>query len=131
MDFFYKTLGAALVSALLSLMLERQNRDFSLLVTLAASCMVLMAAAKLLDPVITFLGKLEALGSLSSEMLLALIKIFGIGMAGEIAASVCTDAGNSSLGKGLQFLTNAAIFYLSIPVFSSLTDIILQILGGL
>lgn len=129
MDLFWKTLGAALISTILVLVLERQNRDFSLLVTLAASIMIAIAAGKLLEPVIDFLGELEDLGNLSGDMLLCLIKVFGIGMTGEIASSVCSDAGNSSLGKGLRFLTNAAILYLSIPIFSSLTDLFLQILG--
>ncbi len=129
MELFWKTLSAALVSAILVLILERQNRDFSLLVTLAASAMIAIAAARLLEPVIDFLGELEALGDLSSDMLLALIKVFGIGMTGELAASVCADAGNSSLGKGLHYLTNVAILYLSIPIFSSLTDLFLEILG--
>lgn len=129
MDVFWKTVGAALVSTILILALDRQNRDYSILVTVAASAMVTIAAAKLLEPVISFLGELESLGNLSSDLLLTLIKVFGIGMTGEIAASVCNDAGNSSLGKGLRFLSNAAILYLSIPVFSSLTDLFLQILG--
>ena len=129
MDVFWKTVGAALVSTILILALERQNRDYSILVTIAASAMVPIAAARLLEPVISFLGELESLGNLSSDLLLTLIKVFGIGMTGEIAASVCNDAGNSSLGKGLRFLSNAAILYLSIPVFSSLTDLFLQILG--
>lgn len=129
MDLFWKTVGAALLSAILTLVLDRQNRDYSLLVTVAASAMISIAAAKLLEPVLDFLGQLEALGDLSSDLLLSLIKVFGIGMTGEIAASVCNDAGNSSLGKGLRFLANAAILYLSVPVFSSLTDLFLQILG--
>lgn len=129
MDVFWKTVGAALVSTILILALERQNRDYSILVTVAASAMVTIAAARLLEPVISFLGELESLGNLSSDLLLTLIKVFGIGMTGEIAASVCNDAGNSSLAKGLRFLSNAAILYLSIPVFSSLTDLFLQILG--
>ena len=129
MDVFWKTVGAALVSTILILALERQNRDYSILVTVAASAMVTIAAARLLEPVISFLGELESLGNLSSDLLLTLIKVFGIGMSGEIASSVCNDAGNSSLGKGLRFLSNAAILYLSIPVFSSLTDLFLQILG--
>ena len=129
MDLFWKTLGAALISTILVLVLERQNRDFSLLVTLAASIMIAIAAGKLLEPVIDFLGELEDLGNLSGDMLLCLIKVFGIGMTGEIASSVCSDAGNSSLGKGLRFLTEVAILYLSIPIFSSLTDLFLQILG--
>lgn len=129
MELFWKTLSAALVSAILILVLERQNRDFSLLVTLAAAGMIAIAATRFLEPVIDFLGELEALGDLSGDTLLSLIKVFGIGMTGEIAASVCSDAGNSSLGKGLRFLTNAVILYLSIPIFSSLTDLFLEILG--
>lgn len=129
MELFWKTVGATLISAILTLVLERQNRDYSILLTVAASAMVSIAAAKLLEPVLDFLGQLEAMGGLSSDLLLSLIKVFGIGMTGEIAASVCNDAGNSSLGKGLYFLANAAILYLSVPVFSSLTELFLQILG--
>ena len=122
MELFWKTVGATLISAILTLVLERQNRDYSILLTVAASAMVSIAAAKLLEPVLDFLGQLEAMGGLSSDLLLSLIKVFGIGMTGEIAASVCNDAGNSSLGKGLHFLATAAILYLSVPVFSSLTE---------
>ena len=129
MELFWKTVGATLISAILTLVVERQNRDYSILLTGAASAMVSIAAAKLLEPVLDFLGQLEAMGGLSSDLLLSLIKVFGIGMTGEIAASVCNDAGNSSLGKGLHFLANAAILYLSVPVFSSLTELFLQILG--
>lgn len=129
MELFWKTVGATLISAILTLVLERQNRDYSISLTVAASAMVSIAAAKLLEPVLDFLGQLEAMGGLSSDLLLSLIKVFGIGMTGEIAASICNDAGNSSLGKGLHFLANAAILYLSVPVFSSLTELFLQILG--
>ncbi len=128
MDIFWKALAAALVSAILTLALDRQSRDFSLLVTVAACGMIAIVAAKFLSPVLDYLGQLEALGDLRSDLLLSLVKIFGIGMSGEMAASVCTDAGNSSLGRGLRFLSNAAILYLSIPIFSSLTSLLVQIL---
>ena len=129
MDVFWKTLAAVLISAILTMMLDRQSRDFSLMVTLAASAMISISAARFLSPVISFLGRLEALGGLTNDTLLVLIKIFGMGIAGEISCYVCSDAGNASLGKGIQFLTNASIAYLSIPVFSSLMDCVVQILG--
>ena len=129
MDLFWKTVGAALISAILTSLLERQNRDYSIMLTVAASAMVSIAAAKLMEPVLSYLGQLEALGNLSSDLLLSLIKVFGIGMTGEIAASVCNDAGNTSLGKELRFLANAAILYVSVPIYASLTDLFLQILG--
>lgn len=129
MDLFWKTVGAALISAILTSLLERQNRDYSIMLTVAASAMVSIAAAKLMEPVLSYLGQLEALGNLSNDLLLSLLKVFGIGMTGEIAASVCNDAGNTSLGKGLRFLANAAILYVSVPIYASLTDLFLQILG--
>lgn len=129
MEIFWRMLAAALVSVVLTLALDRQSRDFSLLVTVAVCCMISAAAVKFLDPVMEYMGQLEALGDLREDLLLSLLKIFGIGMSGEMAASVCNDAGNSSLGKGLRFLSNAAILYLSIPIFSSLTDLLVQILG--
>lgn len=129
MDIFWKTLGAALITVVLNLALERQSRDYSLLITVAACGMIAIVAAKFLQPVMEYLGQLEALGDLSGDLLLELLKIFGIGMAGEMAASVCCDAGNSSLGKGIRFLANAAILYLSIPIFTSLTSLLVQVLG--
>ncbi len=129
MDLFWKNAAATLVAAILALALERQSKDFALVLSLAVCTMITVAAAKLLEPVIDFFGRLEDLGNLNNQMLLALMKIFGVGMAGELASSVCSDAGNSSLARGLKFLTSAAILYLSIPVFSSLMDLFTQILG--
>lgn len=128
MDVFWKALGTALVSVVLTLALERQSKDFSLLLTLAVCGMTALAAVTFLRPVLDYLGELCAMADLQQGMLYALLKVFGIGMSGEIAASVCSDAGNSSLGKGLRFLSNAAILYLSIPIFSSLMDLLNQIL---
>lgn len=129
MDLFWKTLGAALVSGILTMVLDRQSRDYSIMVTVAACGMMAIVAGKFLSPVLDYLGKLETLGDLRSDMLLELLKIFGIGMSGEMAATVCIDAGNSSLGKGIRFLSNAAILYLSIPIYASLTGLLVQILG--
>lgn len=128
MDVFWKALGVSLVSVILTLALERQSKDFSLLLTLAVCGLTAIAAVTFLRPVLDYLGELCSMADLQQGMLYALMKAFGIGMAGEIAAAVCSDAGNSSLGRGIHFLSNAAILYLSIPIFSSLMDLLVQIL---
>lgn len=124
MDLFWKTIAIAFVAVILALALERQGKDFSLLLTLAASGMIAMVAAKYLEPVLKFLGQLEELGDINNGLLLTLMKILGVGLTGEIASAVCNDGGNSSLGKGIRMLSNAAVFYLSVPVFSSVIDLI-------
>lgn len=129
MELFWKALGAALVCVLLTATLERQGKDFSLFLTLCVCVMLGIIAANFIDPVLDYLSQLGSLGDLRSDLLQTLMKIFGIGMAGEMAASVCSDAGNSSLGKGLRLLSNVAILYLAIPIFTSLTSLLVQILG--
>ena len=48
MEVFWKTLAAVIISAILTMMLDRQSRDFSLMVTLAASAMISISAARFL-----------------------------------------------------------------------------------
>ena len=66
MDLFWKTIAIAFVTVILSLTLERQGKDFSLLLTLAAAGMMAMVAAGYLEPVLEFLGQLEELGDISN-----------------------------------------------------------------
>lgn len=130
MDLYWKTLGGTLVAVILGLALEKQGKDFSLLITVAISAMIAAIAAGFLEAVTGLLGRLELLGDLNGTMLAELLKILGIGLTGEIAASVCTDAGNTSAAKGIRFLSNAAIAYLSVPIYTSLLELIEQIMGS-
>lgn len=131
MDYFWKTLGAALITAILALILEPHGKNFTVALTVVACGMIAMVAAHFLEPLLDLLTRLESLGNLNHSVLLILMKIIGIGLAGDISAAVCRDSGNASLEKSLFFLTNAAIFYLSIPVFSMLIDLIQQVLKGI
>lgn len=130
MDLLWKTIGGALVSVILALALEKQGKDFSLLITLAVCTMLATVAVHFLAPISDLLIRLEAIGDLNSTVLAELLKILGIGLIGEIAASVCTDAGNASVAKGIKLLANVGIAYLSIPIYTSLIDLIQQILGS-
>lgn len=64
-------------------------------------------------------------------MLGLLLKAVGIGLVSQIAGAVCTDAGNGALARQLQLLGNAAILYLSLPLFSGLLELLQEILGEL
>lgn len=131
MDFFWKAIGAALIAVILALLLEPQSKNFTIVLTVVVTGMIATVAAQFFEPVLDFMTRLEKLGDINHSILLILMKIIGVGLAGEISAAVCKDAGNTSLEKSLCFLTNAAIFYLSVPIFSMLIDLIQQILKGI
>ena len=131
MELFIRSAAATLLAVVLGLALEKQGKDMALLLTVAVCCMVMMAAASYLSPVLDFLRELETLGNLNDTLVGALLKILGIGILTEVCATVCADAGNSSLGKSLQLLGSGVILWLSLPIFSALLDLIQRILGEL
>lgn len=131
MGMFLKATAAVSIAVVLTLTLGKQGKETAGLLSIAVCCMVLGIAMEYWSAVSDFLETLESAGNLNGEMVGSLFKVVGIGILTEIAALVCKDAGTASLGKGLQLLGSAVILYLCIPMFTSLLDLIQEILGGL
>lgn len=127
MSLFWKTAAGVFIAVVLGVMLEK--KAFTTLLTMAVSCMALMAVMTFLEPVLDFMRELELLGDLQGDMLNILLKVLGIGLVSEIAGMVCSDAGNASLGKTVQLLGGTVILYLSLPIFRSMLELVRQILG--
>ena len=131
MELFWKAAALTLIAGILSLTLKKQDKEYSLLVSIAACLMVTAITVTYLKPVFSILSELEALGDLRADMLSILIKALGVALSSEISSMICTDAGNASLSKAIQLLGGAVILYLSVPMFSTLMDLIQKIVGEL
>lgn len=131
MELFLQATAAVMLAVILGLSLGKQGKELGILLTIAVCVMVFAVSFTFLEPVIELLDSLEATAQLQGGMLEILLKAVGIGLVAEIAALVCADAGNGSLGKALQLLASAVILWLSVPVFTALMNLIRQILGEL
>ena len=131
MALFWKAAAGVMISAVLVLVIEKNEKDLALLLTMAAFIMTVIAAFALLEPVVGFLKQLENLSNMKSDILGTLLKVVGIGLITEIVAVICQDSGKSSLARGMQLLGSALILSLSIPVFETLLELIQTILGEL
>ena len=131
MELFFKGAAGLLITCVLTLVLNRQEKDLGLLLSMAACVMGLTILASFLEPVMTFLKRLQSIGDLNGELLSVLLKAVGIGILSEIAGMICTDSGNSSLGKTMQLLGAAVILWLSLPAFELLMELMTSILGDL
>ena len=128
MAMFWKAAAAALIAVILSLALGKQEKDISTILSMSVCCMVMVSALVYLEPVLEFLRELQEIGDLQGDFLGILLKALGIGLVTELAATVCADAGNESLGKTLHTLGAAVILYISLPVFRSMLDLLRKIL---
>jgi stage III sporulation protein AD len=131
MVLFWKTLAAVFIALLIALTLEKQSKDMAVVLSTFVCCMVGAGVFIFLEPVFSFLHELQRDTYLEIGMLKTLLKLVGIGLLGEIVSVICADAGYNGLGKGVQLLASALILSLSVPVMTSLTELIRDILGGL
>lgn len=130
MSVFWKTAAGILTAIILWINLNQSNKDTSVLMTLAVCAMAMMAAASFLQPVVSFVDKIQDIGKLDAGLVSTVLKVVGVGIITEIAALICKDAGNESMGKALQFVSAGVVLWISIPVFEKLLALLDKILGG-
>jgi len=123
--------AVVLIGLVLSLVVGKQSKDMSLLLTLAVCVLACLGALEFLEPVTALLAQLRRLGGLDSEAVSILLKAALIGLLSELAGTICADAGEGALGKVLQILSNAAILWLSLPLFRQILTLIEEVLAGI
>ena len=121
--------AAALIGLILTLVVGRQSKDLSLLLSLAVCVLLCLGAMEFLEPVTEFLSELRQLGELDSDAVSILLKCAGIGMLSELAGLLCADAGEGAMGKALQICSNAAILWLSLPLLRQILTMIGEVLA--
>ena len=131
MGAFLQVAGGVLLTTVLCLTLSKQNKDISVILGIGVSCMVLTVMTVYLEPVLDFVRQLQQLGELDGDLLEIPLKALGIGLVAEIAGLICSDSGNSALGKGLQILAASVVLWLSLPLMRSLLELIQSMMGEL
>ena len=131
MSSFFQVTGGVLVAVILGLTLSKYGKDFSVVLVLLVSCMVLTVMTAYLRPVIEFIEELLRLSELQNELLRPVLKATAIGIVAEIASLICTDSGNAALGKTIQLLSVAVILWLALPLLRSLLELMQRMLGNI
>lgn len=130
MDIFLKAVAGVLIAVVVSLILSKQGKDFSVLLVIGVCCMVAAVGLGYLEAIIDFIRLLQQKGNLNGDLIAVLMKAVGIGIISEITCMICTDSGNAALAKVIQFLTSSIILWLCIPLFTQLIELIESVLGA-
>ena len=131
MNDFFQITGGVLVAVVLGLTLSKYGKDFSVILILLVSCMVMAAMVAYLEPILEFVGELLSLSELQNDLLKPVLKATAIGVVAEIASLICTDSGNSALGKSIQLLAVAVILWLALPLLRTLLVLMQRMLGNI
>ncbi len=131
MEIYLKSIGGVFIALMLCLALGNRGKEFTVLLALTACAMVMIAGLTYFSAVLDFFGQLQSLIGLDNDLLTVLLKAVGVGLIGEIAGLICTDAGQASLSKAVQILTTAIILWISLPLYSQILKLVEELLSGL
>lgn len=117
-----KVLGFCLISAIICLVLKQQKSEYALIVSIAASVLILILLIKnIFVPISIIEQKIESYG-IDSDYFKTALKALGIGYITTFIADSCRDAGQASLASKAELAGKIAIFILSVPLLLSVMD---------
>ena len=129
MDTVLRTIAGVMLALILRFTLSKQGKDMTVVLTVAVCCMVVTVAISFLDPVVDFFSLLRSVGDLDSDIMGIILKCTGISLIAEIAGLICSDSGFGAMGKAIKILAVAAVLWLSLPLMTSLVEMLQSVMG--
>lgn len=123
-----KIIGIALIALIIIILLKQYRPEFAIYISLLTGVLILLLVIDQLSQIISLLQSLATKASINSTFLGLLIKITGIAFLAEFAVSICKDAGEGAIASKIEIGSKIIIIAMSIPIISSLLEIILKIL---
>jgi len=129
MEAFWKAVAVIILTVILGVTIGKVEKDISVVLSVAACCIILIVALQYLEDVIAFIWRLTSTAAAQNPLTDTMLKITGVALITELTVLISSDAGNSSLGKAVEILGNAAILFLAIPLFETFLTMIQEMMG--
>ena len=123
-----KIIGIALIALIIIILLKQYRPEFAVYISLLTGVLILVLVMDQLAGIISLLQSLANKTSVNMTFLSLLIKITGIAFPSEFAVSICKDSGEGAIASKIEIGSKIVIISMSIPIISSLLEIILKIL---
>jgi len=123
-----KICAIAMAGIILIALIKTYKPEFTVEIIICVSVIILWAAADSLIYAFTYMENLYGQLSYGKEYFPVIIKALAIAYLTEFTASLCEDAGQKSIGTKVELAGKIAIFFVAIPVFTSLLDLLTSLM---
>lgn len=124
--FSFAALG--LFTAILALYLKETGFPTgALLVTICGGVILLMRLLPYFAELFDTITEIATASGLHTDYLGLVLKVVGIAYVGEFAASVCRDAGESSIAKKMELGTKVIIIVMAMPLLEQILSTVLEV----
>ena len=123
-----KIIGIALIALVIIIMLKQYRPEYAIFISILTGILILFLVMDRLTGVISLIESIQDKFSINTQFIALLIKITGIAFLSEFAISVCKDSGEAAIASKIEIGSKIIIISMSVPIISSLLEIILKIL---
>ena len=123
-----KIIGIGLLGLIIVVILKQHKPEYAIYVSLAAGVLILFLSIEKLTGIINLLNSIATRTYINQNFLGILLKITGIAFVTEFAVSICTDAGENAIANKIEIGSKVIIITMSIPIITSLLELVLEIL---
>lgn len=123
-----KIIGIALIALVIIIMLKQYRPEYAIFISILTGILILFLVMDRLTGIINLIESIQDKFSINTQFIALLIKITGIAFLSEFAVSVCKDSGEAAIASKIEIGSKIIIISMSIPIISSLLEIILKIL---
>ena len=128
MDEIIKIIGIGLIALVIVVILKQYRPEYTIYVSIIAGVLILFLAMEKISGIINLLQSISDKTYINKQFLGILLKITGIAIITEFAVSICTDAGEKAIASKIEIGSKVIIIAMSIPIISSLLELIIEIL---
>lgn len=123
-----KIIGIALIALIIIIMLKQYKPEYAIFISILTGILILFLVMDRLTGIINLIESIQDKFSINTQFIALLIKITGIAFLSEFAISVCKDSGEAAIPSKIEIGSKIIIISMSVPIISSLLEIILKIL---
>lgn len=123
-----KIVGIALIALIIIIMLKQYRPEYAIFITILTGILILFLVMDRLTGIINLIQTIQSKSSINTQFIALLIKITGIAFLSEFAVSICKDSGEAAIASKIELGSKIIIISMSIPIISSLLEIVLKIL---
>lgn len=128
MEEIIKIVGIGLVALVIVIILKQYRPEYTIYVSIIAGVLILTLTMSKISGIINLLKSISDKTYINKQFLGILLKITGIAIITEFAVSICTDAGEKAIASKIEIGSKVIIIAMSIPIISSLLELIVEIL---
>ncbi len=124
MTLIIKICAIGIVGIIIISLIKNYKPEFTVEAVLCTSLIILWYAVESLRYGFTYMENLYNQLTFGKEYFPIIIKVLAIAYVTEFTSSLCEDAGEKSIGTKVELAGKIAIFFVAIPVFTSLLNLL-------